>query len=116
MLRLREGVGGGGGELDDVGVVYIRRRRQQRNERAGIAACGGPWLRLVASVGFFAGVRLVGGRSLRVGGFLLLEPAIKGGLHRCPPLLEEHLLIVSQIGHDPTPCESRPFVVRVHLL
>ena len=38
-------------------------------------------------------MRLISSRSLRVGGFLLLEPAIEGGLHRCLPLLVEELLV-----------------------
>ena len=87
------------GELKDSRVVYTklwrhwqwRWRQQQRrqNIRAGIAACGGPWLRLVAGEG------LVGGGSLRGGGFLLFEKAIQGGLHSFPPLLRQQVLVVS---------------------
>ena len=75
--------------------------------------CGGAGLRLMTGVGLFAGVRLVGGRSLRVEGFLFLEPAIKRGLHRCLSLFVEEVLVARNLVQDPTPLNSRPFEIWV---
>ena len=103
------------GELNDTWVVNIWRWRQRRrNIRAGKAACGDPWLRLIAGRRLVAGVRLIAGRNIGEWGFL--EESIESCLCCFSPLLIEQLLVVGQISHHPTPRKWCPFVVRVHLL